>query len=100
MTIKRSSTPAFLIMVDLTYILARTKRVATPTKVDCIARKAADSLVLGRIIAGAETLLDQAILLQQDKMTDDGGSMEFGLAPTILSRKKKTKKKQGKRQLN
>ncbi len=91
-TIKRSSRPAFLIMVDLTYNLARTKRVATPTKVDCIARKAEDWLALGRIIAGAETLLDQAILLQQGKMTDDGSFMEFGLAPTILSQKKENKK--------
>ena len=91
-TIKRSSRPVFLIMVDLTYILARTRRVATATKVDCIARKAEDSLVLGRINAGAETLLDQAIMLRQNKRADDGGSMKFGQAPTILSQERKPQK--------
>lgn len=63
-TMKKSSRPMFLVIVDFTYILARTKRVATARKIDCIAIKAEFELGLGEINERAGSLVDVAILFQ------------------------------------
>ena len=68
---KKSSRPMFLVIADLTYILARTKIVAMARKVDCIARNAEIELGLGEINERAGFLVDVAILFQLTRQ-DDG----------------------------
>lgn len=78
---KKSSRPMFLVIEDLTCILARTKRVATARTVDCIARKAEDELGLGEINERAGSWADGAMSFRRDKMRDNGSCMDLRLIP-------------------